>query len=184
MEIKVLGVSGSPRRGGNSETILDEVLRGAVEAGAATEKVVLSDRDVGPCRACNACSRTRVCIQDDDMAMIVEKMDASRIWVLATPVYWWSPTAQMKTFIDRWYGVPRELFSGKRVILGVASGGGDVYADLTLRMLGEIISYLGMEKFRVLRVSGANSKTSARENAHLMKEARAAGFDAVSTLKA
>jgi multimeric flavodoxin WrbA len=90
-----------PAKRRDSETILDEVLRGAVEAGATSEKVVLSDFNVRPCRACNACSRTRVCIQDDDMAMIVEKMDASRIWVLTTPVYWWGPTAQMKTFIDR-----------------------------------------------------------------------------------
>lgn len=54
MTVGVLGVAGSPRRGGNSETILDEVLGGAREAGALTEKVVLAERDVRPCRACNA----------------------------------------------------------------------------------------------------------------------------------
>lgn len=88
-KVSVLGVAGSPRRGGNTETLLDEVLRGVIEAGAVTEKVVLSQSNVGPCRACNACSRTGTCIQNDDMAAIVEKMKGSRIWVLATPVYWW-----------------------------------------------------------------------------------------------
>jgi len=182
-EVNVLGVAGSPRRGGNTETILDEVLRGAAEAWAVTEKVVLADRDVRPCRACNACARTGTCIIDDDMAAIIGKMKTARVWVLATPVYWWGPTAQLKAFIDRWYGVPRELFRGRRIILAVSSGGGKSYADLTLRMLGEIIPYLGMERFRVLQASGANSKTSAREDAHLMKEAHAAGFDAVKTLE-
>jgi multimeric flavodoxin WrbA len=59
-KVSVLGVSGSPRRGGNTETLVDEVLRGAAEAGAATEKVVLAQADVSPCRACNACSRTGI----------------------------------------------------------------------------------------------------------------------------
>jgi multimeric flavodoxin WrbA len=57
----VFGVAGSPRRGGNSETILDEVLRGATEAGAFTTKVVLAEREVKPCRACNACASSHVC---------------------------------------------------------------------------------------------------------------------------
>ena len=90
-KVTVLGVAGSPRRGGNTETLLDEVLRGAMDEGAETEKVILAQSNVGPCRACNACSRTGICIQDDDMAAIIEKMKASRVWVLATPVYWWGP---------------------------------------------------------------------------------------------
>jgi multimeric flavodoxin WrbA len=139
-KVSVLGVSGIPRRGGNTETLVDEVLRGA--AGAVTEKVVLAQSNVSPCRACNACSRTGICIQDDGMAAIVEKMKASRIWVLGTPVYWWCPTAQMKTFIDRWYAVPRELFRGRRIIIAVSSGGGETYSELTVRMLSEIIEYL------------------------------------------
>lgn len=60
---KVLGIAGSPRRGGNTETILDEVLRGAADVGAQTEKFVLAEKEVNPCRACNSCSRTHVCIQ-------------------------------------------------------------------------------------------------------------------------
>ncbi len=80
--------AGSPRRGGNTETILDEVLRGAAEAGAQIVKAVLAEKEVNPCRACNACSRTHVCIQKDDMEPMIESMKASRVWVLATPVYW------------------------------------------------------------------------------------------------
>ena len=84
MTVSVLGVAGSPRRDGNSETILDEVLRGASEAGALIEKVALAERDVNPCRACNACARSRVCIQKDDMGAIIEKMREAKVWILAT----------------------------------------------------------------------------------------------------
>ncbi len=79
MTVSVLGVAGSPRRGGNSETLLDEVLNGAKEAGAVTEKIVLAQSNFSPCKACDACSWTGTCIQDDDMAIIVEKMKASRV---------------------------------------------------------------------------------------------------------
>ncbi|HIH87755.1 TPA: flavodoxin family protein [Candidatus Bathyarchaeota archaeon] len=179
----VLGVAGSPRRGGNTETLLDEVLRGAAEAGAMTEKVVLAERDVKSCRACNACARTKVCIQKDDMVSIIEKMREAEVWVLATPVYWWGPTAQMKAFIDRWYSIPRDVFRGKRVILAVSSGGGSPYSDLMVRTFGEIFAYLDMEEFRVLQTGGADSKTTARGDEHLMRDAHAAGFDAVKTLR-
>ena len=183
MTESVLGVAGSPRRGGNSETILDEVLRGATEAGASTTKVVLAERDVKPCRACNACASSHVCVQRDDMAAIVEKMKEAKVWVLTTPVYWWGPTAQMKVWIDRWYSIPRDVFQGKRVILAISSGGGPVYAELMVKTFCEIFSYLGIEDYRILQSQGSNFKTSARSDESLLKEAYTAGLDAVETLK-
>lgn len=116
------------------------------------------------------------------MAAIVEKMKTSRIWVLATPVYWWGPTAQMKAFIDRWYAVPREIFREKRIILAVSSGGGESYEELMVRMFSEIIYYLDMENYCILWAAGANSKTYSMSNSALMKSARAAGFDAIKSL--
>ena len=89
--------SGQSAQGGNTETILDEVLRGAAEVGAKTEKIVLAEKEVNPCRACNACSQTRVCIQKNDMALMIEPMKASRVWILATPVYWWGARATLET---------------------------------------------------------------------------------------
>ena len=151
-------------------------------AGATTEKVILAQSNVGPCKACNVCSKTGICIQADDMEAIIDKMKTSKIWVLATPVYWWGPTAQMKAFIDRWYAIPKELFKGRRIILVISSGGGETYAKLTVQMMSEIIQYLDMEKYRVLQAAGAETKTSARNNTDLMLEAHAVGFDSVKTL--
>jgi multimeric flavodoxin WrbA len=98
---RVLGIVGSPRRGGNTETLVDEVLRGAKEAGAAVEKVILSELEIAPCLACDACLDTGKCVYQDDMTTLLERMRRSEIWVLGTPIYWWGPSAQFKTFLDR-----------------------------------------------------------------------------------
>jgi len=181
-EARVLGIVGSPRRGGNTETLVDEVLRGAMEAGGHTEKAVLSEMNVQPCKACDACSRVGHCVIEDDMAGLLEKMRGSRVWVLGTPVYWWGPTAQMKAFIDRWYGIDRAIFRGRGVILVVPSGGGSIYARQTLEMLESIIPYLQMEHVRTIQAPGTSGPGSVRSDARIMKAAWTAGHEAVKKL--
>ncbi|MPM23908.1 putative NAD(P)H-dependent FMN-containing oxidoreductase YwqN [bioreactor metagenome] len=105
MSKKVFVVSASPRKGGNSDTLCDEFVRGAREAGNDTEKVFLGDHTIRYCTGCRRCSRTHRCVQKDDMAQILEKMVAADVIVLATPVYFCTMNAQMKTLIDR--TVPR-----------------------------------------------------------------------------
>ncbi|MHA2021933.1 MAG: flavodoxin family protein, partial [Candidatus Thorarchaeota archaeon] len=100
----VLGIVGSPRRNGNTEILVDEVLSAAEENGAAVHKVILSKLDIGACRACDVCRKTGKCVQKDDMEDLVTKMKNSDVLVLGTPIYWWGPTAQFKAFLDRWYG--------------------------------------------------------------------------------
>lgn len=60
---RMLGIVGSPRRGGNTETLVDEVLRGAEESGVLTEKIILSEQRIAPCRACQACWTSGKCVQ-------------------------------------------------------------------------------------------------------------------------
>lgn len=182
-KVRVLGVIGSPRRGGNTKALVDEVLRGAEEAGGHAEKAVLSEMDVRPCRACDACSRTGECVIRDDMAQLLEKMRDSRVWVLGTPVYWWGPTAQMKAFIDRWYGVDRALFRGRGVVLVVPSGGGSSYARLTVEMLESIVPYLGMRHMGTLQAPGTSGLGSVKRDATLMKRAWSTGQGAVKKLR-
>ena len=99
----MLGIVGSPRRGGNTEILVDEILAGAEEAVGNIEKVILNEMNINPCRACNSCYKTGKCVQDDDMSSLFEKMEQSDVWILGTPIYWWGPTAQFKAFLDRWY---------------------------------------------------------------------------------
>ncbi|NIN64209.1 MAG: flavodoxin family protein, partial [Anaerolineae bacterium] len=84
---RMLGFVGSPRRGGNTDILVDEVLRGAEEAGALVEKVTLTKLDIAPCRACDTCRKTGQCAQRDDMPALLEKMYHSQAWVLGTPIY-------------------------------------------------------------------------------------------------
>lgn len=105
MSKKILVLSASPRKGGNSDTLCDEFIRGAKEAGNQPEKIFLRDKKIGYCTGCGVCNRTSSCVQKDDMAEIIEKMVEADVIVLATPVYFYTMDAQMKTLIDR--TVPR-----------------------------------------------------------------------------
>lgn len=101
MSKKVLILSGSPRKNGNSDILCDEFMKGAAEAGHQVEKIRVSEKKVGYCRACYACKGTGVCAIKDDMAEILQKMIDADVLVLASPVYFYSVDAQLKAVIDR-----------------------------------------------------------------------------------
>lgn len=101
MSKKVLIVSASPRKGGNSDILCDEFAKGAREAGHEVEKIRLAEKNVGFCSGCYACQKLHKCVKDDDANEIVEKMLSADVIVLATPVYFYSMDAQLKALIDR-----------------------------------------------------------------------------------
>lgn len=101
MSKKILVISTSPRMGGNSETLADEFIRGAKEAGHETEKVCLYDKTIEFCKGCLACQQTENCIIHDDAAVIVDRMRRADVVVFATPVYFYEMSGQMKTLLDR-----------------------------------------------------------------------------------
>ena len=82
--MRILGIIGSPRIGGNTETLVDEVLAGAKEAGASIEKILLNNLNINPCQACNSCRKTGNCMHKDDMVDLLDKMVESDGWVLGT----------------------------------------------------------------------------------------------------
>ena len=101
----VLIISASPRKGGNSDTLCDRFAQGAEESGHKVEKVFLADKNIGYCRGCGVCNSIHKCVQKDDMAEIMDKMVNADVIVFATPVYFYTMDAQLKTLIDR--TVPR-----------------------------------------------------------------------------
>lgn len=110
MAKKVLILSSSPRRGGNSDTLCDEFMRGAMESGNEVEKIFLRDKIINYCTGCSTCSRyNKPCPQKDDTAEILEKMIRADVIVMATPVYFYTMSAQMKTLIDRCCGRYTEM---------------------------------------------------------------------------
>lgn len=102
MTLSVLGISTSPRAGGNSDRLLGEAVRGAESAGAAVRVVALRDLRILPCNECYTCARTgRCCIQDDDFGGVLDAMLAADRLIFATPVFFMTVCAQAKVLIDR-----------------------------------------------------------------------------------
>jgi multimeric flavodoxin WrbA len=176
----VLGIVGSPRRQGNTELLVDEVLAGAVENGALTNKVILNNLDIAPCRACEVCTKTGSCVHKDDMSDLLTQMFENDVWVLGTPVYWWGPTAQFKAFLDRWYGVNnRKLFEGKEVILVIPLGGASENAyGPTLNILTRVMRYLRLIHRTTILAAGVGRKGAIQNHPKLLASARKAGKDA------
>ncbi len=101
MSKKVLILSGSPRKNGNSDILCNEFARGAIEAGHEVEKIRVAEKNIGYCRGCYACRDTGVCAIKDDMTEVLQKMIDADVIVLASPVYFYSIDAQLKALIDR-----------------------------------------------------------------------------------
>lgn len=102
MSKKVLILSGSPRKGGNSDTLCDRFMQGAVEAGHEVEKIRVSEKKIGFCSGCYYCVKSGgVCAKKDDMAEVLQKMIDADVIVLSSPVYFYSVDAQLKAVIDR-----------------------------------------------------------------------------------
>lgn len=102
MSKKVLILSGSPRKGGNSDLLCDEFMRGASESGNDVEKIRVAAKKVAACSGCYYCQdHAGECAHKDDMAEILQKMIDADVLVLASPVYFYSIDAQLKAVIDR-----------------------------------------------------------------------------------
>lgn len=102
MSKKVLILSGSPRKGGNSDLLCDEFMRGALESGNDVEKIRVAIKKIAPCAGCYYCKDNGgQCAYKDDMADILQKMIDADVLVLASPVYFYSIDAQLKAVIDR-----------------------------------------------------------------------------------
>ncbi len=99
--LKVLGIMGSPRFGGNSDMLLDSALKGAEEGGAEFEKIRLCDLNIFPCRECHGCDETGVCVEKDDMQDLYPKLIAADRLILASPIFFMGVSAQTKVMIDR-----------------------------------------------------------------------------------
>ncbi|MBN1364152.1 MAG: flavodoxin family protein [Syntrophaceae bacterium] len=100
--MKVLGIMGSPRIGSNSNILLDEALAGAAKAGAQVGKIILVKKKISGCLDCRKCNETGVCVVKDDMPEIHKKILEADAIIHSVPVYFWSMTAQMKAYLDRW----------------------------------------------------------------------------------
>ena len=115
--MNILILFGSPRKGGNTELLAEAFAKGA-SAQHHVEIVSVRDYKVNPCLGCNACFKANgICAQKDDMTIIYEKMSQADMLVIASPVYFYSISAQLKAIIDRCHNPIRDSFHIKKMAL-------------------------------------------------------------------
>ncbi|MGB9760588.1 MAG: flavodoxin family protein [Thermoproteota archaeon] len=107
--LKVIGICGSPRRKGNTETLLDVTLNEFDKKYFEIEKVLLREYKIEPCTSCRVCTKTHECYIKDDMAKIIQKLLESHIVIIASPVYFNNVSAQVKAFMDRTWCIRGKL---------------------------------------------------------------------------
>ncbi len=185
--MKVLGLFGSPRRGGNTDLLLEEMLRGAQSQAAEIEKIFLSDWDISGCRECRRCETDGNCVIQDQMQKLYPKLLQADYIILASPIFFYGVTAQAKRMIDRcqalWArkyilkktSVPEKSARRKGWFLSVAgSRGAKVFqgAILTMRYFFDALNveYAGGLIFR-----GIDGKGAIKKHPSALREAFQAG---------
>jgi multimeric flavodoxin WrbA len=186
---KVLVLLGSPRRRGNSAILAERIAGGAKAAGAAVETVYLHALAIAPCKACYACQKpkSKGCSIDDDMQPLYRKMLEADAWVIASPVYWFTMSAQLKLWMDRClafgaYG--KKPFEGKRIALAMSYGGEDPFDSgcvNALRTFQDAYNYVGAEIVGMVYGS-AMEPGDIRANRTLLREARELGKKLVKSV--
>lgn len=134
MAKKILVLLGSPRKKGNSAVLAGEIARGAKAGKAKVETVFLAEKSIAPCKACMACQKkgAKGCAVKDDMQEIYPKLLEADGWVIASPVYWFTMSAQTKLFMDRCFGLPayqQDPFRGKRIAIAMTYGDVDPFTS-------------------------------------------------------
>lgn len=133
MAKKVLILSGSPRKNGNSDLLCEEFRKGALEAGHQVEKIRVQEKKIGYCMGCYACRDTGVCAIKDDMAELMQKMIDCDVMVLASPVYFYSIDAQLKAVIDRSVARWTEVKNKEFYYIVTAADGDKEAAETTIQ---------------------------------------------------
>ena len=191
--MKVLGIYGSPRKGGNSDIILDEVLKGAESTNAETSIIDVMKLKISGCRECNGCLKTGKCVIRDDMDQVYPKLLEADLIVVSSPIFFYSTPAQLKVLIDRAQSMwskrmlekktpdERKTFDGgKGYLLSVGATGGDkLFAaiELTIQYFYDALdmSYEGGLFFSKIEAKGV-----IRNNPENLKKAFEFGVNIVS----
>jgi multimeric flavodoxin WrbA len=184
---QVLVILGSPRKKGNSSTLAARISRGAKSTGAEVETLFLQDLKISPCRGCNTCQKhdSKGCAISDEMQEIYPKLIKADAWVIASPVYWFTMSAQTKMFMDRCYALTaytKNPFAGKRIAIAMSYGDVDPVRSgcvNALRTFQDAFRYTGSKIVGMVYGSAMEAGEIA-DNKALMREAEELGKRLVS----
>ena len=179
---RLLAIAGSPRRGGNSDALLDACADGARAAGADVDLLVVASAGIGPCTGCNECSKDGACIVRDGMQAVYPRIDAADAIVIATPVYFATVPAVLKALYDRcqpyWarrFVLHQPLERRRPAALLVVGGGGDPYGNsCAIAPTRSILAILGADYAHELAVE-ADARGDAAAQEPAIRRAREIG---------
>jgi multimeric flavodoxin WrbA len=179
---QVLVILGSPRRVGNSAALAARISRGAESAGAEVENLFLQDLEISPCRGCETCQQpdSQGCAIKDDMQEIYPKLIRADAWVIASPVYWFTMSAQTKIFMDRCYALPAYAdnpFVGKLVAIAMSYGDVDPFQSGCVNALRTFQDAFNYTRSKIVGMVYGSAETAGEieNNVALMKEAEELG---------
>ena len=172
--MKTISFLGSPRRNGNTAALLNRVLDGIYHDSAAArgDYIFLHEKNIKPCSGCNSCKMEKngICVIKDDMQEIYKGIAKSELVILASPIYWWSVTAQMKLLIDRLYGINKDC--GRKKVMLLMTYGGELPnsgPETTESLFREICAYLHLDVAGILGVCTETVQVS--DNAEALQKA-------------
>jgi len=184
--MRVVGINGSPRRGGNTDLLLAEVMKGTADKGALTKTLVLNDLKISPCQHCDACFEAGVCRIKDDMQIVYKEMEKADRIVLASPIHFLGLTAQMKAMIDRGQSLWARKYILKKPPLGdkrdrkglfIAVGGMKLTRlfEPSLATVKAFFTVIDVEYAGELLFPGIDEKGAIKKHSTALKDAFAAG---------
>ena len=174
---KVLILSGSPRKGGNSDILCDEFMRGAIEAGNEVEKIRVTEKKIAPCTGCYFCRNSGGrCALNDDMTEVLQKIIDCDVLVLSSPVYFYSICAQLKAVIDRTVARWTEIANKELFYIATAAEEDEDTLDTTLACFHGFAKCIdGYEEKGILYGKGVHEKGDVVNRQELMQIAREMG---------
>lgn len=142
--MKILVITGSPRKNGNSNTLAEHFVRGAEEAGHEIFRFDAALKKVHPCMACDRCGEKGECVWKDDFELIRQPLLDADCVVFATPMYYFGISAQLKTVIDRFYAINESIHGQKKAVLLMTYADHSLKTESAIRVHYEVmLDYLG-----------------------------------------
>ncbi len=179
--MKVIGFVGSPRKDGNTDKPVCQILEGAKETGAETEKFHITQLNIQGCTGCMFCRDRLQCILDDDMGDIIEQLQNADAMVFGSPIYMFQITGQAKLMIDRLFQLVNPDFSsrlkpGKKAILAYTQGNPDEKLfSAYFKTMEKIFGFLGFEAPQTMVVGGTGNKNDIDKRQDKLDEAKKLG---------
>jgi multimeric flavodoxin WrbA len=196
MTIRVLGISGSPHRHGNTETLLDAFLEGAKNSGGSVEKVILKNLDYSPCRGCNACHKDGQCILKDDAPPLFDQVLAVDCLAVSSPIYSMGITAELKGLIDRaqylWarkfilkslYFTDEHIKQHKGIFISTAGLSWDNVFDAAFPAITAFFNTMGFEYYDNIIANDMDRYQGIRGHPTALADAQAKGQEVIRVIE-